>query len=881
MVKKIVFIALVAAALLCGTWGYFYLQNLKKPTLKAFDVLPDSCSMLAEIKEPKNFIAQLTQGNLVWEEFLKIKDVKELNSVLSLIDSLTTDEETRDHLGNEPFYIALYGKQQQAVYAFNISDVNESENTLALFEKHFTAQKISSGFYSCVLNCNGKCNFYLYTEAGLVIASTDRTLVEQISEKGKQSLSANKKFVASYKIAGKNKGMSLFVHQPFFYSQNWNRYFAPITKENFFASTAEDWVPVDVGIEPSDINLQGFLPADSTRLNRIIQDQPAGDLKDLYEHLPYTTFSLEAVSLSDYGVFCKDNYMGDGAKRKSDLTKYSDSLSADGQTEIISFIGNYLGNFKTTTNDTIYEYGIVDAPEELKARNFFRSTADSVILNTDSANLFLFSDQRMFNLLSASFFSKGFRYASVINECAVFCNSVKGLAEYRRSVTEKTNFTGNERALNFIERNFNSDLNYIYYSDVFRNKNEIRNSLSASLNKKLDESPELFEKFDAIGFSLQKLKDKVFYKGHASFNPKNKMYQNTLWEALVDTDLYKVPVPMINHKTGEKELLCQDLSHNLYLISNTGKVLWKKNVGEKMLGDVTQIDFFGNGKLQMLFSSDNFIHLVDRNGNYVEGFPVKIKAGAAGGVSVFDYDNSRNYRLWMPLKNNTVICLNTNCKSVEGFVSVPIKAPLAGSIQHVLLQQKDYFILIDTAGNVYLTNRKGEQRASMTHKLPSGNIPVYLQVGKDESKTYLCFVDLSSKTLGKLSLADKMETSPLKTDVEPVSYFFDTLQNRQAVSVVLAGEKQMQAFDLFANGSLEVELKEESNGAAEALLFGAHKVYAAMAKTETLLLWNVKTRTPIDNEIKLSALPASYKLIKGRDNYLVGFYRNKIFCIKP
>ncbi|HXB40193.1 MAG TPA: hypothetical protein VNZ49_06595 [Bacteroidia bacterium] len=885
MIRKIGFIALIAAALICGTWGYFYLENLKKPTLKPFDVLSDSCTVLAEIKEPGIFTEQLTQGNLMWEEFLKISDVNRFKEVLTLLDSLTDDEETKEYLGKEPFYIALYGNEKKgdAVYAFNLSDINESEKALAFFEKNFSAKKISGGFYQCVLNNGTKTDFYIFAEAGLVVASCNKRVIESISGKNnRQTLSQNKSFTETYKTSAKDKGLGVFIHLPKFYKQAWNDFFSTISAESFFSDNSEKWIMADVGIQPSDINIQGFLPVDSVKITRVVQNQDADNFGSMYEHLPYNTFSFESINISNYGTFCHDNYNGNNGSRKNDLKKYSDSLSADAQTEINSFFGNYAARLKASTGDTTYEYGIIQISDESKVVSFFKSTAGSILVNTDSANLFLFTDKTIFSLLCAGFFNERFTYVSVFNESAVFCNSVKGMSEYRKSVTEKLNLSGNERTINFLEHNFNSDLNYLCYSDIFKNRENIKSNLSATLNKKLEESPDLFEKFDAIAFSLQKIKGSIFYKAHAGFNPKNKMYQNTLWETLADTDLYRLPVPVINHKTGETELVCQDKNNNLYLLSNTGKILWKKNIKEKILGEPVQTDYFANGKLQILFASENYIHLIDRNGNYVQDFPIKIKAGAAGGITVFDYDNSKNYRLWIPLKNKTVTCLNMDCKTVEGFVPVNIKVPLARPVEHLLLQQKDYFILSDTSGNVYVTNRKGEERFKVINKLASGNYPVYLDAGKDLSKTYLCFVDIKTKTLRKLSLADKMEISLLKADMDAENYFFDTLQEGGAPYIVLNNTEEMHLFDFFSKKISEIKTRQEYDSKAEALWFGDKKVYATLGKTSgTLILIDARTLIPIDNEIKLSALPASYDLIKGQSNYLVGFYHNKIFCIKP
>jgi len=359
------------------------------------------------------------------------------------------------------------------------------------------------------------------------------------------------------------------------------------------------------------------------------------------------------------------------------------------------------------------------------------------------------------------------------------------------------------------------------------------------------------------------------------------MYQNTLWETLVDTDLYKLPAPVINHKTNEKELVCEDMSTNLYLLSNTGKILWKKNVKEKILGDILQVDYFANGKLQLMFASENYIHLIDRNGNYLKDFPVKIKSGATGGISLFDYDNSKNYRLWIPLKNNTVCCLNTACKPVDGFVPVIIKAPLSGSVKQIVLQQKDYFILTDTLGNIYVTNRKGEERLKINFKLPPGDNPLYFEIGKDISKTYICYVDIKEKTLCKLSLADKPEKIELKTEKTPETYFFDTLQKNTSPLLVLLRENTFETVDFFGKSITSEKTERDMQTKGTALNFADKVTYASLEKSSDILILSGKqSKSFNDNEIKLSDLPGTYNLINGQPNYLLGFYQNKIFCIK-
>ena len=52
------------------------------------------------------------------------------------------------------------------------------------------------------------------------------------------------------------------------------------------------------------------------------------------------------------------------------------------------------------------------------------------------------------------------------------------------------------------------------------------------------------------------------------------------------------------HETN-KRYCAQDDGHQLHLISTSGKTLWNKKLGGKILGKINQIDFYKNKKLQL------------------------------------------------------------------------------------------------------------------------------------------------------------------------------------------------------------------------------------------------------------------------------------------
>ncbi len=128
----------------------------------------------------------------------------------------------------------------------------------------------------------------------------------------------------------------------------------------------------------------------------------------------------------------------------------------------------------------------------------------------------------------------------------------------------------------------------------------------------------------------------------------------TVWESKLDTLADFKPVFVVNHQTKQNEVFVQDLRNNIYLINQVGRILWKVQLPEAITSEVFQVDYFRNGKLQLLFSTRNALYLIDRNGNFVEKYPVKLRSPATCGVSVFDYDSNRDYRLFIACEDKHV-----------------------------------------------------------------------------------------------------------------------------------------------------------------------------------------------------------------------------------
>ena len=169
---------------------------------------------------------------------------------------------------------------------------------------------------------------------------------------------------------------------------------------------------------------------------------------------------------------------------------------------------------------------------------------------------------------------------------------------------------------------------------------------------------------------------------------------------------------VINHRSKQKEVLVQDINNQLYLISNSGTVLWKKQLKGRIQGDVIQVDLFKNKKLQLAFTTENEFMVLDRNGKLVDQFHKTFNDGNLLPLAVFDYDRNRNYRFTIT-QGSTIYMYDNTFKLVKGFKFNTAKSNIIAAPKHIRIGTKDYIIVAENNGKLHVLNRQGQSRTSV------------------------------------------------------------------------------------------------------------------------------------------------------------------------
>ena len=233
--------------------------------------------------------------------------------------------------------------------------------------------------------------------------------------------------------------------------------------------------------------------------------------------------------------------------------------------------------------------------------------------------------------------------------------------------------------------------------------------LNTDLSGILKSNLTLLKKIPTIGFSFAPSNEMLYHSMSVSFVEEVREESTSEWETLLDTTACIKPFFFTNHTTGAREIFVQDLSNNVYLINSAGRVLWKAPIRERITGPVYMVDYVKNGKFQLLFAGKDYLHMLDRNGNYVERYPVKLRSPAAGPLSVFDYDNNRDYRLFVPGEDRKIYAYDKSGNVVKGWVPYKTNSLVQSEMKFFRVSGKDYIIAGDESG-LYFLDRKGSVR---------------------------------------------------------------------------------------------------------------------------------------------------------------------------
>lgn len=845
MWKKIVF-AVVAVAVL-GTAGYFYfhLREVKTPVSNAINAVPLDAQLIFESHQSRHTWKKLSEANIMWSDLVGTEFISKLNRNGNTIDSLIgLDPEISKLLENRSVFISLHkagADNLDFLYLYSLPDVTK-QSLLEAFIKGTRkgAEPVQREYDGVIINTlkvddNRELN-YAFSK-GILISGFNAMLVESSIRQLNSgiSLQNDANFSRILQSAGQKVDGNIYVNYktlPVLLS----RFVSPANKSMASSlSGFASWTEVDATIRPNELMLSGFTTCDDSIRNflALLGRQKPQDI-ELTGIIPSNTSSFVFYGLSNFKTFYSDykTYL-DGRGR---LFNYEQSIQGTDKEHginvtksLLSWIGNEMAMVVTEPSSTDFEdkcYAVFHSNDIDQARQLVNALADSIAKRTktkqDTESFQGYSIRHLMlpgiipKLLGSPYEHIKENYYITIGNYMVFGNSPNAMHQFINSYLGGKTLKNDQYYTSFAENNLSEDANLYIYSNIARSPYLYSAYASEEHAKDIGKFMDIYRRFQAIAMQFSS-NGKMFYTNiFLKHNPIYKHETNSLWEVAMDTTVSSKPVLVTNHTTKAKEILVQDDGNKIYLISNTGKLLWSRQLDEKIMSDVVQVDGLKNGKLQLMFNTRSTIYAIDRNGKDLQGFPLKLKSPATNGITVLDYENNRDYRILVACENRRLLNLKMSGQLVDGWEFDKTASIVTIPVQYHNIGAKDHLFAVDSKGKVYVMDRHGKSR-KVKDDLEKPVKSFCVEEGKDLSHSMIVACDTIGNVLA-LKLDGDIETVKLKEFNSSPSFDHKDVDNDKVRDFILLDNKTLSVYKADKSLIFTHEFKDEVNS-RKALFF--------------------------------------------------------------
>jgi len=768
----VVFIILAVAA------GYFYYTDKSNPFLKdtsIYKAVPVSAPFFFELNSIRSipfdnsFVNELEKAGIGnnWFSFLHQAD-----SLIEIKDDLPKS------LRNSTLLLAYgtAGRNELVPLVITNSGSDNRKNALVKFIKtvyspanyNYSARDYGKHQITEITDNNNKEILFFSFADDLLLASNRAIIIEQAIRQLSSNGIQNNPYFLEVNRSTASQDVSLFINH------NWvNSFFAGVLNRKIFekadefgattrfqyASKVEKfrefaaWSELGFQFKDGQLVLNGTSAADDS-LNHFMsvfdKQQPVRSMAE--DVLPYNTSFFCSFSFSDkksYFEKLEDFYMHSPAyyHREERMKRFDRGFRANVRKVFQDVVKDEAIVATTTipvdpTNKTalfILHTESRSATEE-QLQNLMVNYATRT--ETEISNLysdFSADNETQFRIyrfpypsfpglwMGSPFELTNARFATVYDNFLVFSNTGQGLQEYLLNMVRGSTLSRDNRYQRF-RQNRMSRTNINVFVDVnkaFSLRNEI---FATDLLKQIEEKEESLRRFGMINWQIQRNKDSYLNSIAIDFQSEMDENAQTTWQSQIGSDIAIKPLLVINHNDrANREIIFQDVQHNLHLVAGSGFIRWSVPLPGPVLSEIKQVDYYKNGRLQYLFNTKEKLYLIDRNGNNVAHFPVTLKSPATNGVNVFDYHNNRDYRYFMAGEDKRIYAYDGDGKIVTGWTFGEINSKVTTPVQHFRIDGKDYIVFKDNS-KIYIQDRQGETRVSFSEQFSNSKNPLVLNL---------------------------------------------------------------------------------------------------------------------------------------------------------
>lgn len=790
MIRKILVfgsIILLAALLI---FAFLFLRRKSTSATNPLKSVPEDAALIFQINNFRDFASNLMVKNKIWQDLEFIASFDDLKREVFYIDSLAEkDPRLGEALyGNEIFISAHFIGGRKVEYLFIVSGHNgEADRNIIGALSNVIQQNIRQSerkyegeqIFKVITGQGEKREeiIYLSLVEGNLLVSRSIILIENaIRQYGLPgSITDDPEFKNIATTAGKNKDANLYIDftkLPGLLSILANdKYASKFREYRNFAG----WAEFDLNLTANLLMLNGFISGHET-----------GDFIGLFENcdpvkisvdkiLPASVSAFITVGGSDIQLLYNNlkaylTGINKHTERDSRLKNIEAEYGIRLDDRFLSIASNEItlahGGFNERGMDIPARYILVKCKSQSQAEEVLDEIVATIcskkgipketnreIYSIDSDTRFTLTKLPLENITGILFGDlfglKGDYYYTILGNYVIFSDSKEAMGHFLYSNVLSKSLSTNAGFKKFSS-NIDQESNFLFYTNLSRSSVVFKDYLNREILDTWEENFEKFQKIQSLGFQLTKVSNRCYGNLLVQYLDAYKGKPQTIWESLLDTSFTGKPQLVENHYTRQKEIFLQDKDNTIYLINKAGRILWKQAITEPINSEIMQLDYFKNGKLQLIFSTENFLHIIDRNGNYVERYPIRLREKASAGMALFDYEGNKDYRIFIPCIDKNVYAYSKDGSIISGWDYKGSENIVRNPVNHFRVEGKDFIVFGDEL-KTYILDRKGSVRIQVSKLVTkSKNNNYYLENLGTLEKSRIVTTDTSGKILSIL-----------------------------------------------------------------------------------------------------------------------------------
>jgi hypothetical protein len=394
-------------------------------------------------------------------------------------------------------------------------------------------------------------------------------------------------------------------------------------------------------------------------------------------------------------------------------------------------------------------------------------------------------------LFGSDFKSFGKVFYTCINGYVVFANQASALRAFIDDNATSRTLVG-DALFKSVTENIPGKSNRLVYVNIARAYPLLLSFASSGLLDAMQSDAQALKELGSFVFQATAEGEKIYTHVMLHKAAATKSNLELLWSCPLYTTISKKPWLVNNPKTGAQELLVQDDNHVLYFIDQNDTVVWKDTLDEPILSDIFQVDYYHNDKYQFMFNTASAVYLIDRKGDKVKDYPHKLNPKATAGMTLLDYDRRKEYRVFIPC-GSTLVAQQLNGKAIDGWKMKARLEYMDQPLQYFKLGDKDFLLLLDTAGSVHLMDRKGKDRVVFDDGLGAHiTTPFIKEEGQTIEQSRLLSLDNHSRIVS-LYFDGRVQSEALPKNAEAFAFGLQDLNADLSPDYVYLSANELQA----------------------------------------------------------------------------------------